>query len=113
LLAGGTRHGLDPEQIFWALTRAAPGLKIREAGFLRHVHEPTMFAVRDLLKDLDLGLSLYQPARASGSTVPLTSLTRELFARVAAQAPDLDISAIVKAYSTELPHERQTKEIAS
>ena len=113
LLAGGTRNGLDREQIFWALTRAAPGLKIREAGFLRHVHVPTMFAMRDLLKDLDLGLSLFQPARASGSTVPLTSLTRELFARIAAQAPDLDISAIVNAYSTDLLQQSQTKEIAS
>jgi 3-hydroxyisobutyrate dehydrogenase len=91
LMAAGTRQGLDPEQIFWVLTRAAPGLKAREAGFVGAVHEPTMFAMRDMLKDLDLGLPLYQAA-------PLTSLTRELFARVAAQAPDLDISAIVNAY---------------
>jgi 3-hydroxyisobutyrate dehydrogenase-like beta-hydroxyacid dehydrogenase len=92
LMAAGTRRGLDPERIFWVLTRAAPGLKAREAGFLRNTHEPTMFAMRDLLKDLDLGLSLYRLA-------PLTSLTRELFAEVAAQAPDPDISAIVNAYS--------------
>ncbi len=112
LIAAGTRNGLDPEQIFWALTRSAPGLKVREAGFLRNVHEPAMFAVRDILKDLDLGLSLYQPARGSGSTVPLTSLARGLFARVAAQAPDLDISAIVNAYSTNPPRKRQNKEVA-
>jgi 3-hydroxyisobutyrate dehydrogenase-like beta-hydroxyacid dehydrogenase len=92
LMAAGTPQGLDPEQIFWVLTRAAPGLKAREAGFVGDVHEPTMFAMRDMLKDLDLGLPLYQPA-------PLTSLTRELFARVAAKTPDLDISAIVNAYS--------------
>jgi 3-hydroxyisobutyrate dehydrogenase len=100
LMAAATRQGLDPEQIFWVLTRLAPLLKAREAGFLRKVHEPAMFAMRDMLKDLDLGLSLYQPVRGSGSTVPLTSLVRELFARVASQAPDLDLSAIVKAYST-------------
>jgi 3-hydroxyisobutyrate dehydrogenase-like beta-hydroxyacid dehydrogenase len=99
-MAAATRQGLDPEQIFWVLTRLAPLLKAREAGFLRKVHEPAMFAMRDMLKDLDLGLSLYQPVRGSGSTVPLTSLVRELFARVASQAPDLDLSAIVKAYST-------------
>jgi 3-hydroxyisobutyrate dehydrogenase len=111
LIAAGTRNGLDPEQIFWALTRSAPGLKIREAGFLRNVHEPAMFAMRDILKDLDLGLSLYKPAWGSDSTVPLTSLARDLFASVAAQAPDLDISAIVNAYSTNLPLERQNKEV--
>ncbi len=112
LIAAGTRNGLDPEQIFWVLTRSAPGLKMREAGFLRNIHEPAMFAMRDILKDLDLGLSLYQPARGSGSTVPLTSLARDLFARVAAQAPDLDISAIVNAYSTNPPRKRQNKEVA-
>jgi hypothetical protein len=42
-----------------------------------------------------------------GSTVPLTSLSRELFAGVASQTPDLDISAIVRAYPTDLPPERQ------
>jgi 3-hydroxyisobutyrate dehydrogenase len=95
LMVAGTRHGLDPEQIFWVLTRVAPGLKVREAGFLRNVHEPAMFAVRDLLKDLDLGLALYQPS------VPLTSVARQLFAAVAAQTPDLDISAIVNEYAKE------------
>jgi len=112
LMAAGTRLGLDREQVFWALTRVAPGFKVREAGFVRNAHEPTLFAMRDVLKDLDLGLSLYRHANGSGSSSPLTSLTRELFARVASQAPDLDLSAIVKAYSTDLPRERQQKEVA-
>jgi 3-hydroxyisobutyrate dehydrogenase len=115
LMASATRRGLDPEQVFSVLTRAAPGLKVREDGFLQGVHEPAMFAVRDIVKDLDLGLAMYH-----GSTVPLTSLARELFAGVASQMPDLDISAIVKAYPTDLPRERQidlslerqTKEVA-
>ena len=113
LMAAGTRRGLEPEQVFWALTRLAPVLKTREAGFLRNLHEPTMFAIRDMLKDLDLGIALYQPVRGSPSAVPLTSLTRELFDRVASQAPDLDLSAIVNAYSTDLPPERQKKEVSS
>ena len=108
LMAASTRHGLDPERVFWLLSRVAPGLQAREAGFLRNVHEPAMFAVRDMLKDLDLGLALYQSAGEPGSSIPLTSFTRELFARVAAQAPDLDISAIVNAYSADrLPEIRQ------
>ena len=32
--------------------------KLREAGFLRNVHTPAMFAARDMVKDLDLGLAL-------------------------------------------------------
>jgi 3-hydroxyisobutyrate dehydrogenase-like beta-hydroxyacid dehydrogenase len=112
LMAAGTRLGLDREQVFWALTRIAPGFKVREAGFVRNVHEPTLFAMRDMLKDLDLGLSLYRGSSGPGSTSPLTSLTRELFATVASQAPDLDLSAIVRVYSTDLPLERQQTEVA-
>ena len=103
LMAAGTAQGLDPEHVFTVLSRIAPGLKVREAGFVRNIHQPTLFAVRDILKDLDLGLALYQRAPGVGSKVPLTSVTRELFARVASREPDLDISAIVTAYSTDLP----------
>jgi 3-hydroxyisobutyrate dehydrogenase-like beta-hydroxyacid dehydrogenase len=92
LMAAGTRYGLDPARIFSVLTRIVPGLNVREAGFLENVHEPAMFAVRDLLKDLDLGLAVYE------SPVPLTFLTRQLFADIAAESPGADISAIVNAY---------------
>jgi 3-hydroxyisobutyrate dehydrogenase len=94
LMAAGVRSGLSPERIFWVLSRAAPGLKLREAGFVKHTHEPALFAARDMVKDLDLALSLFQ-----GASVPLTSVARNLFAKVAAREPGLDISAIVKAYS--------------
>jgi 3-hydroxyisobutyrate dehydrogenase/2-hydroxy-3-oxopropionate reductase len=103
LMAAGAAQGLDPEQVFTILSRFAPGLKVREAGFVRNIYEPPMFAVRDILKDLDLALALYQRAPRVHSRVPLTAMTRELFAEVASRVPDLDISAIVTAYSTDLP----------
>jgi 3-hydroxyisobutyrate dehydrogenase-like beta-hydroxyacid dehydrogenase len=96
LLAAGTAAGLDREQVFWALVRFAPALKAREAGFMRGQHEPTMFAVHDLVKDLGLALDLYERASAA---VPLTRETRALFAETASESKDLDISAIVNAYS--------------
>ena len=99
LMATAVAHGLDREEVFWLLARIAPGLKARDAGFLKNVHEPTMFAVRDMLKDLDLGLALYRSANGSALAVPFTSLARDLFDDVAAQTPDQDISAIVNAYS--------------
>jgi len=94
LLAAGTAAGLERGQVFWALARYAPLLKAREAGFLRDQHQPTMFAVRDLVKDLDLALDLYRRAQVP---VPLTHKTRELFAEVLPGSSDLDISAIVRA----------------
>ncbi len=96
LLAAGTAAGLDREQVFWALVRFAPALKAREAGFMRGQHEPTMFAVHDLVKDLGLALAMYERANAA---VPLTRETRALFAEAASESKDLDISAIVNAYS--------------
>jgi 3-hydroxyisobutyrate dehydrogenase-like beta-hydroxyacid dehydrogenase len=97
LLAAGTAAGLDREQVFWALVRFAPALKAREAGFMRDQHEPTMFAVRDLVKDLGLALDDYERANAA---VPLTREARALFAETASESSDLDISAIVNAYSS-------------
>jgi 3-hydroxyisobutyrate dehydrogenase len=96
LLAAGTAAGLEREQVFWALVRFAPALKAREAGFMRGRHEPTMFAVHDLLKDLGLALDVYDRANAA---VPLTQEVRALFAETASESGDLDISAIVNAYS--------------
>jgi 3-hydroxyisobutyrate dehydrogenase-like beta-hydroxyacid dehydrogenase len=111
VMAAGRAQGLDPEQVFSLLSRIAPGLNVREAGFVRNIHEPTLFAVRDILKDLDLALALYQRAPAVHSRVPLTAMTRELFAEVAARVPDLDISAIATAYSTD--RRQPVKELAS
>jgi len=113
LMAAGTAQGVEPELVFSILSRIAPGLKVREAGFVRNIHEPTMFAVRDILKDLDLGLALYQRAPGVRSRVPLTAMTRELFAGVASRVPDQDISAITTAYSTDLLPRRQVEELAS
>ena len=96
LLEAGTAAGLERDQVFWALVRFAPALKAREAGFMRDQHEPTMFAVHDLVKDLELALDLYERAKA---TVPLTREVRSLFAETASESNDLDISAIVNAYS--------------
>jgi 3-hydroxyisobutyrate dehydrogenase-like beta-hydroxyacid dehydrogenase len=95
LLAAGTASGLAREQVFAILTRFAPALKAREAGFLHDQHQPTMFAVRDLLKDLDLAVDQFSRAEVQ---VPLTLEARELFGDVMAQWPDYDISAIVRRY---------------
>jgi len=97
LLAAGTAAGLDSDQLFWVLARFVPALKMRESGFLRGQFEPTMFAIRDLVKDLDLAQDVYRRASAE---VPLTLETRALFGDITPESDNLDISAIVKRYET-------------
>jgi 3-hydroxyisobutyrate dehydrogenase len=93
LLTAGTTAGLDREQVFRILERFAPGLAARECGFLHDEHTPTMFAVRDLVKDLDLASRVFDGQR--GAT-PLTHVTHELYADAMDESADLDISAIVR-----------------
>jgi 3-hydroxyisobutyrate dehydrogenase-like beta-hydroxyacid dehydrogenase len=112
LMAAGRREGLDPKQVFDILTRAAPGLKIREAGFVRYQHQPAMFNTRDIVKDLDLALHMFLDDQGSPGSVPLTTVARELYARVAELAPDQDITAITSAYSADLSAVEQQKEVS-
>jgi len=94
LLNAGTAVGLDRAAVFSILVRFAPGLAARERGFLHDQHTPTMFAVRDLVKDLDLALGVYA---ASGVPTPLIQQTRELFAETMRESAELDISAIARS----------------
>jgi len=95
LQAAGEAAGLDGEQVFWVLARLAPVLEMRRAGLLQRRHEPTLFAVRDLLKDLDLASELFA---AGGMETPLTARARSVVGETAAQLPDLDITAVITRY---------------
>lgn len=93
LLAAGAAVGLDREQVFPILLHFAPGLAARERGFLHDQHTPTMFAVRDLVKDLDLASDVFAE---DGAVTPLTRETRDLYTAAMGDSADLDISAITK-----------------
>jgi 3-hydroxyisobutyrate dehydrogenase-like beta-hydroxyacid dehydrogenase len=99
LLAAGAAAGLDRSEIFSILIRYAPGLSVREGGFLHDQHTPAMFAVRDLVKDLDLALRTYDEA---GVPTPLTRASRELYAETIRESADLDISAISRTVNPSL-----------
>jgi 3-hydroxyisobutyrate dehydrogenase len=93
LLAAGTAIGLDTQQVFSILVRFAPGLAARKRGFLQRQYTPTLFAVRDLVKDLDLGLHAF---REGGAAAPLTRQARALYARAMRESAALDISAVME-----------------
>ena len=95
LQSAGTAAGVDPEQVFWAISRVAPVLNARKAGFVEHRYEPVTFALRDALKDIRLALELYG---RTGSNTPITGTTEVLYERAAKSVGDLDLSAINSLY---------------
>ena len=96
LETAGTCAGLDPDVTFDVLTRLVPALAMRRAGYLEDRHQPTLFALRDLRKDLALALGAFHRVDAH---VPLTALIREWVDEAAAADPELDISAVIRRYA--------------
>ena len=93
-VAGEDAH-LDAEDVFWVLKRIAPSLEARRAGIVEARHTPTQFALRDLHKDVELAMALFE---RSAARTPLTRVTAALVGAAAAQTPDLDISAVGLPY---------------
>jgi len=91
LLNAGLRSGLDRDRVFEVLTRFAPALEARRAGYLDGRNEPANFRLADLVKDLNLALDLYSEA---GAETPLTKSARELFTRATSEHGESDIAAI-------------------
>jgi 3-hydroxyisobutyrate dehydrogenase len=95
LQVAGEAAGLRGEDVFWVLARLAPVLEMRRAGYMERRHEPTLFAVRDLLKDLGLAQELFD---RSAAVTPLAARARSIVEETAAQHPDLDITAVISRY---------------
>ena len=95
VMAAGAAAGVDTEDVFWVLTRFAPPLGARRAGYIEHRYEPVTFALRDAVKDLRLATELFQQA---GAATPLTAKTKELFEKAAETSGELDLSAISTLY---------------
>ncbi len=81
--------------MFWVLQRLAPSLEARRAGLINDRHTPTLFALRDLRKDIDLAVALFGK---SAALTPLTDVARGLVRTAAEQTPDFDISAVERRY---------------
>lgn len=95
LQIAGEAAGLDPEVVFGVLVRQVPALELRREGYVHSRHEPALFALRDLRKDLGLALDMFHGAEMP---MPLTALVRELVDEAAPQGNDLDITAVMQRY---------------
>jgi 3-hydroxyisobutyrate dehydrogenase-like beta-hydroxyacid dehydrogenase len=95
LQVAGERAGLQQADVFWVLERMAPLLAARRTGIVENRHEPALFALRDLRKDLGLAVGLFAQ---SGVQSPLTVEAGRLVDAAASTYGDLDISAVVLPY---------------
>ena len=94
LQVAGEQAGLEPDDVFFVLNRVAPSLGSRQAG-IEGRPTPTLFALRDLRKDVDLAIALFG---ASPAHTPLTQWARQQVDAAAAAMPDVDISAVAQLY---------------
>ena len=95
LQVAGERAGLQPDDVFFVLERLAPMLAARRNGIVANRHSPTLFALRDLRKDLDLAIAMFDPSEIR---TPLTLQARQLVAAAASRYGDLDITAVERPY---------------
>jgi 3-hydroxyisobutyrate dehydrogenase-like beta-hydroxyacid dehydrogenase len=97
LLAAGRREGLDPEAVFKLLCRTVPYLEVRRRGFLERVHEPPLFQLEGLVKDLDLAL---EAGHESGAVMPIVMQIRELYAAAVPEHGREEMTALIERYPT-------------
>ena len=100
LQVAGEDAGLDEDDVFWVLQRLVPLLEPRRAGYLQDRHEPPLFALRDLKKDLRLALALY---RETVAPTPMTAIAARIVNAAAVENADLDITAVVRAFRQPRP----------
>jgi 3-hydroxyisobutyrate dehydrogenase-like beta-hydroxyacid dehydrogenase len=95
LMSAGVAAGVPAEEVFFILNRFAPLLTQRKAGFVEHRYEPVTFALRDMVKDLELGHGLFQRL---GVSTPMSDETRRLFEQAMQQHADDEVSAVASLY---------------
>ena len=95
LHAAGVGAGLTNEEAFEWVKRHVPYLDTRRSGFLGGPYTPVTFALKDMLKDVDLSLAMFDGA---GFPMPILDAVRDAYAEVAGQVGDLELTAVLERY---------------
>lgn len=95
LMSAGVAAGVPAEEVFFILNRFAPLLTQRKAGFVEHRHQPVTFALRDMVKDLELAHDLFQRL---GVSVPMSDEARGLFQQVMPAHANDEVTAVASLY---------------
>lgn len=95
LVEAGVRAGLTAQEAFEWVVRHAPYLEMRKSGYLGGPYEPVTFALRDMLKDVDLALALFD---GPDFPMPITEAVRQAFAAVVDEHGDEELTAVREHY---------------
>jgi 3-hydroxyisobutyrate dehydrogenase-like beta-hydroxyacid dehydrogenase len=95
MVEAGVRAGLAREEAFEWVVRHAPYLETRKAGYLGGPYEPVTFALKDMLKDVDLGLALFDGPEFP---MPIVEAVRQAYAEVLDEHGDEELTAVLERY---------------
>jgi 3-hydroxyisobutyrate dehydrogenase len=95
MVAAAVRTGLTPDEAFEWVVRHAPYLEMRKSGYLGRSYAPVTFALKDMLKDVDLGLELFD---GPDFPMPIVESVRQAFADVVDEHGDEELTAVLERY---------------
>jgi 3-hydroxyisobutyrate dehydrogenase-like beta-hydroxyacid dehydrogenase len=95
MVEAGVRAGLTRDEAFEWVVRHAPYLDMRKSGYLGGPYEPVTFALKDMLKDVDLGLALFD---GPDFPMPIVEAVRQAYAEVATDHGEEELTAVLERY---------------
>jgi len=97
MVEAGVRSGLTREESFEWVVRHAPYLETRKSGYLGGTYAPVTFALKDMLKDVDLGLALFD---GPDYPMPIVAEVRKAFAEVVDAHGEEELTAVIERYKS-------------
>jgi 3-hydroxyisobutyrate dehydrogenase-like beta-hydroxyacid dehydrogenase len=95
MLEAGVRTGLTPEEAFEWVKRHAPYLEARKSGYLGGPYEPLTFSLKDMLKDVELALALFD---GPDYRMPIVEAVRDAYQEVLPEYGDQELTAVLERY---------------
>jgi 3-hydroxyisobutyrate dehydrogenase len=95
MVEAAVRTGLTPEEAFEWVVRHTPYLEMRKSGYLGGTYAPVTFALKDMLKDVDLGLELFD---GPDFPMPIVESVRQAFADVVDEHGEEELTAVLERY---------------
>ena len=95
MVEAGVRAGLTHEEAFEWVKRHAPYLETRKSGYLGGPYQPVTFALRDMLKDVELALAMFD---GPDYPMPIVEAVRDAYREVLPTHGDEELTAVLARY---------------